>query len=61
MSKRASRILKAHPDIGKDIEEFVKSRQGGSDAWRRTGYLTFDGNQKRGLKTTYSRIKDHLE
>ena len=49
------------PNIGRDIEEFVRSRKVGADAWRRTGVLTFDGNTKTGPKATYTRIQKHLE
>lgn len=47
--------------MGKDIEEFVRSRKVGADAWRRTGVLTFDGNSRTGPKVTYKRIQQHLE
>ena len=43
---RVSQIITAHPNIGKDVEEFVTNRQMGADAWRRTGVTTFDGNSK---------------
>ncbi len=39
------KILKQHPDIGKDIGEFVRSKQIGTHAWMRTGFLTFDGSR----------------
>ena len=39
-------ILKDYPNIGKDIEEQVKERSVGADAWRRTGVLTFGGNKQ---------------
>ena len=44
--KRVSQIVNKFPNIGKDIEEFVRSNKVGADAWRRTGVLTFDGNTK---------------
>ena len=59
--KGVSRILKRFPNIGKDIEEFVRTRRVGADAWRRTGVLTFDGNVKRGPKVTYKGIQEHLQ
>ena len=59
--KRASRIVKEHPNIGRDIEEFVKSKRVGADAWRRTGVLTFDGARSRGKKVTYKSIQCHLQ
>jgi hypothetical protein len=34
MPKRVSRILKRYPNIGSDIENFVKERKVGADAWR---------------------------
>lgn len=58
---RASKLLKKFPNLGKDIEEFVKDNRIGADAWRRTGVATFDGNLKRGPRVTYQRIKEHLE
>lgn len=59
---RVSRILKQHPTIGKDIEEFVTERQMGADSWRRTGLTTFDGNSKTpGPKVTFKRIQMHLQ
>ena len=59
--KRVSRVIKEHPDVGKDIEDFVKSKRVGADAWRRTGVLTFDGSRTRGKKVTYKRIQEHLQ
>ena len=56
-----SRILKRFPNIGKDVEEFVKSRKVGADAWHRTEVLTFDGNVKQGPKVTYRSIQQHLQ
>lgn len=50
IGKRISRVIKQHPTIGKDIEDFVKSKRIGADAWRRTGVLTFDGSRTRGKK-----------
>ena len=38
--QRASRIIKHHATIGTDIEDFVKSKRIGADAWRRTGVHT---------------------
>ena len=65
LPNRVSRILKKHPNIGADIEAFVKERKIGADAWRRTGVLTFTYGKKSivnpGQKVTYSRIKEHLE
>ena len=61
-SKKVSRTLAKYPNIGRDIEEYVKSRRVGADQWRRTGVLTFDGNvRKNGPKVTYRRIQKHLE
>ena len=61
MSKRVSRVVREHPNIGQDIEEFVKSKAIGADAWRRTGVLTFDGSRIRGKKVTYKRIQEYLQ
>lgn len=41
-----SSIFSECPDIGSVIEEFVESRNIGTDAWRPTGLLTFDGTLK---------------
>jgi hypothetical protein len=59
--KRASRLLKQFPNLGKDIDDFVHENQIGADAWRRTGVATFDGNVKSGPRVTYRKIKEHLE
>lgn len=59
--KAVSRVLTKFPNMGKDIEEFVRSRKVGADAWRRTGVLTFDGNSRTGPKVTYKRIQEHLQ
>lgn len=59
--KAVSKVLTKFPNMGKDIEEFVRSRKVGVDAWRRTGVLTFDGNSRTGPKVTYKRIQEHLQ
>ncbi|XP_068739378.1 uncharacterized protein PF3D7_1120000-like [Montipora capricornis] len=46
-SKHVGTILKKYPYIGNDTENFVKSRGVGTEARRRTGLLTFDGNRKK--------------
>lgn len=61
IQKRTSRVIKEHPSIGKDSEDFVKSKKVGADAWRRTGVLTFDGVRTRGKKVTYKSIQKHLQ
>lgn len=61
LPKRVSAILKEFPDIGKDIEAYVRNRRCGADAWRRTGVTTFDGNRRRGPKVSYRRIQEHLK
>ena len=53
-STRISRILSQCPDIGKVIESFVSEHNIGADAWRRTGVLTFDGNNRLPKKVTLS-------
>ena len=58
---RASKLLKKYPNLGKDIDQFVRDNRVGADAWRRTGVATFDGNLKRGPRVTYQRIKEHLQ
>ena len=60
-SKRVRGIVRDFPNIGNDIEEFVKECSVGADAWRRTGILTFDGNKHVKAKATYGRIQKHLE
>ena len=45
LAKKVHGILIYYPNIGKEIEKFVTDRNIGADAWRRTGVLTFDGNQ----------------
>ena len=61
MSRNSKGIIKDFPDIGKTIEEFVKSCNIGADAWYRTGILTFDGNRNFKQKVTYERIRKHLQ
>ena len=51
--------MKRFPELGKDIENFVRDNRNGADAWKRTG--TFDGNTRKGPRVTYKRIKEHLE
>lgn len=41
LPSRVASILLKYPNIGEDIETFVKERKVGADAWRRTGVLTF--------------------
>lgn len=60
-SKKVKRLEDECPDIGTTIEEFVRKRGVGADAWRRTGVLTFDGNRKLGKKVTFRTIQAHLE
>ena len=59
-SRKVRGIVKDHPDIGEVIENYVKERNVGADAWRRTGVLTFDGNTKIKSKVTFNRIREHL-
>ena len=61
VSKRKNTIIDKFPNIGADIETFVRSCDIGADKWRRTGVLTFDGNVKVNKKVTFLRIKLHLE
>ena len=51
MSRKSKRIIKDFPDIGKTIEEFVKSCNVGADTWHRTGILTFDGKEMSSKKS----------
>lgn len=60
-SKRVGTISSECPGIGAEIEDFVKQCGVGTDAWRRTGTLTFDGNRKVQKKATFRRIQQHLE
>ena len=60
-SKALHSIAEKFPDIGSEIESYVSSCNVGADAWRRTGVLTFDGNQKIDKKCTYQRIQNHLK
>ena len=38
--KKALKLLKRFPELGKDIENFVRDNRIGADAWRRTGVAT---------------------
>ena len=60
-SKRIGKLISKCPDIGQEIEEYVKPCGAGADAWRKTGEYTFDGNRKVKKKATFKRIKEHLE
>ena len=60
VSRKVKNIVDKFPDIGKTVEEFVEASNVGADAWRRTGVLTFDVNQRLKTKVTYSRIQQHL-
>lgn len=62
VNRKVYGIMKDYPEIGKEIETFVTNRSVGADAWRRTGVLTFDGNQRAVKeKVTYESIRQHLE
>ena len=61
VSKRTQTIIDRHPNIGDEIEAFVRSNDVGADRWRRTGVLMFDGNVRVGSKVTFRRIKEDLE
>lgn len=41
LPNRVPNILLKYPNIGDEIEKFVRERKIGADAWRRTGVLTF--------------------
>lgn len=57
IGRKVRGIIHDLPDIGQTIEEFVKERSVGADAWRRTRVLTFDGNKAVKEKV---RIQAHL-
>ena len=59
--KKVSTILRDHPTIEKDTEDFAEENNVGADAWRLTGLLTFDGNRKSGPKVTFKKIQEHLQ
>ena len=61
VSKKMNTILDRFPNIGSEIESYVRSCDIGADKWRRTGVLTFDGNLKVRKKVTFQRIREHLE
>lgn len=61
VNKRVQTIVDRFPDIGESIEKYVSEANVGTDAWRRTDVLTFDGNLKVQQKVTYGRIPQHLE
>ncbi|KAL9976977.1 hypothetical protein ACROYT_G014328 [Oculina patagonica] len=42
--RRSKRVGRIHPDIGQTIEDCIQKCGVGADMWRRTGVLTFDGN-----------------
>ena len=60
VSKKVKSICDQFPDIGSVIEEYVRNCDVGADKWRRTGVLTFDGNQRINKKVTFERIREHL-
>lgn len=62
LPNRVSNILLKYPNIGDDIEKFVKDRRVGADAWRRTGVFTFTygkTSQMPGQKVTTFTHKQH--
>lgn len=59
--KNMKTIIDKHPNIGYEIESFVRSCDVGADRWRRIGVLTFDGNVRVKKKVTFRRIQEHLE
>lgn len=61
VNKRVQTIVDRFPNIGESIEKYVSEANVGTDAWRRTDVLTFDGNLKVQQKVTYGRIPQHLE
>lgn len=61
VSRKIRNVVDKFPGIGKSIEAFVEASNIGADAWRQTGVLTFDGNQRLKTKVTYSRIQQHRE
>ena len=64
VTKRVSKVIQKYPNIGKDIEDFIREQKVGANARCRTGVLTFyygKNQENSGLKVTYKRIKEHLE
>lgn len=62
LPRKVSSIITRFPNIGKDMEDYVKERRVGADQWRRTGVLTFSAVKlKGGPKVTYKRLQKHLE
>ena len=59
--KVVSKVVNEFPNMGRDIEEFVRLHKVGDDAWRRMGVLMFDGDTKTGPKATCTQIQKHLE
>ena len=43
-------------DVGHEIEEFIAANNVGTDKWRHTDLLTFDGSIKCLKKVTYERV-----
>ena len=60
VSKKVKSVCDRFSDIGSVIEEYVCSCDVGADIWRRTGVLTFDGNQKIERRVSFERISEHL-
>ena len=48
-------------DIGDTIERFVEEHKVGTNAWRRTGVLSFDGNTRLENKATYEKSSSTFE
>ena len=53
-------IVNRHPEIGKVMERYAESCDVGADRWRRTGLLTFGGDQKKEKRLTYKRLQEYL-
>ena len=61
VTRKVKTVAERFPGIGREIESYVRSCDVGADCWRRTGVLTFDGNQKINKKVTFQRIREHLQ
>ena len=60
-TKQKRNILERHPEIGEVMEKYAEACDVGADRWRRTGLLTFGGDQKKEKRLTYRRLQEYLK
>ena len=59
-TKQKRNILERHPEIGEVMEKYAEACDVGADRWRRTGLLTFGGDQKKEKRLTAG-VQEYLK